>query len=86
MFLGIAADRATRYLLSVLGRIVLRKSFDEMEPKERRKVFKPIGLLAQALTWFWGTTLIGLPGNILIIFEVALKFGVREVGLNVFDF
>jgi len=74
VFLGIVADRATRYLLSVLGRIMLRTSFDEMEPRERRKVFKPMGLLAQALTWFWGTALIGLPGNILVIFEVAVKF------------
>ena len=74
VFVGIAADRITRYLLSVLGRIVFRRSFDEMEPRERRKVFKPIGLLAQALIWVWGTALVGLPGNILVIFEVAVKF------------
>ena len=74
LFLGIAADRITRYLFSIIGKILFRASFDDMQPRERRKVFKPIGLLAQALTWFWGTTLIGLPGNILIIFEVALKF------------
>ena len=74
VFLGIAADRATRYVLSVLGQIAFRASFDEMEPRERRKVFKPVGLLAQALTWFWGTALVGLPGNILVIFEVAVKF------------
>jgi len=74
VFLGIAADRVTRYMLSVLGRIAFRASFDEMEPRERRKIFKPVGLLAQALTWFWGTALVGLPGNILVIFEVAVKF------------
>jgi MscS family membrane protein len=74
VFLGIAADRATRFVLSVLGRIAFRASFDEMEPRERRKVFKPVGLLAQALTWFWGTALVGLPENILVIFEVAVKF------------
>ncbi len=74
LFLGIAADRTTRHVLSIVGKTLFRTSFDDMEPSERRKVFKPIGLLAQALTWFWGTTLIGLPGNILTIFEVALKF------------
>ena len=74
LFLGIAADRTTRHVLSIVGKTLFRTSFDDMEPSERRKVFKPIGLLAQALIWFWGTTLIGLPGNILIIFEVALKF------------
>ncbi len=74
LFLGIATDRITRHVLSIVGKMLFRTSFDDMEPSERRKVFKPIGLLAQALTWFWGTTLIGLPGNILIIFEVALKF------------
>jgi MscS family membrane protein len=74
IFLGIAADRITRQLLAVLGRMVFRTSFDDMEPEERRRIFKPIGLLAQASTWFWGTTLIGLPGNILVILEVAVKF------------
>ena len=74
LFLGIATDRITRHVLSIVGKMLFRTSFDDMEPSERRKVFKPIGLLAQALIWFWGTTLIGLPGNILVIFEVALKF------------
>ena len=74
VFLGISADVATRYLLAMLGRTFFAASFEEMDNKERRKVFKPIGLLAQGGTWYWGTMLIGLPAQILLILLVALKF------------
>ena len=38
-----------------------------------RKVWRPVGLLAQALVWYVGTTKIGLPDFALMILLVALK-------------
>lgn len=45
-----------------------------MERADRRRIVKPLGLLAQAITWYYGTDLVGLPDHFTAILGAALKF------------
>jgi len=73
VFLGFLADLVTRFLMHYLNRAWLKliKSVDQIQTE--RKLWRPVGLLAQALVWYGGTTLIGLPELALMILLTGLK-------------
>ena len=77
IFLGFIADLGICKLLTIAVRWIRRdqKKYDTPEDyKRERKVWKPVGLLAQAVVWYWGAFCIGLPLSLLLIVTVALKF------------
>ena len=78
VLLGVFADVCIRTALRWTCRVVFKQrppeELPEAEQQERKRLWKPIGLLAQAGVWYWGTSLIGLPEAILVILLVGLKF------------
>jgi MscS family membrane protein len=74
IFLGFLADLITRLVLRHATAAWFR--FAKVDDKDRiqQKLWKPMGLLAQALTWYVGTLLIGLPPMALTILLVAVEF------------
>ena len=76
VFLGLFVDFAIRFLLSWIVRFVRKDSDEgdtESDKQAERKVWKPIGLLAQASTWYFGSFLIGFPISVLRVLAVGLK-------------
>lgn len=73
IFIGLLADLLTRGLLNYLTRAWFRYFKGDTGLPTGRKVWRPVGLLAQALVWYVGTTKIGLPDFALMILLVALK-------------
>ncbi len=74
IFLGILADALTRILLRYLYALWFKFRGAETRKEEKRKLFKPIGLLVQALVWYGGTLAIGLPDGIQAVLLIGLKF------------
>lgn len=77
IFLGFMADLSVRKLLSSIVRWIRRdqKLDDTADDRKReQKIWKPVGLLVQAVVWYWGAFCIGLPFSLLLIVTVALKF------------
>ena len=77
IFLGFMADLGICKLLTLAVRWLRRDQKSDVSPddyKRERKVWKPVGLLAQAVVWYWGAFCIGLPLSLLLIVTVALKF------------
>ncbi len=72
IFVGFAADLLTRGVLNVLTRAWFRYRGAELPPQ--RRLWKPVGLLVQALVWYGGTTAIGLPPFALDVVLIGLKF------------
>lgn len=72
IFIGFVVDLLTRLLLGVLTSVWFRFRRGE-EPPERKRLWKPVGLFAQALVWYSGTLLIGLPHWALSVLLVLLK-------------
>jgi MscS family membrane protein len=72
IFVGFAADLLTRGVLRVLTRAWFKYHGEELP--EQRRVWKPIGLLMQALVWYGGTKLVGLPLFALGVLLIGLKF------------
>ena len=73
IFLGFIADLLTRFLLRRITSIVLLHQEGEEERKIERKLWRPVGLLVQALVWYTGTTLVDLPTVMTTILLVGLK-------------
>ena len=73
IFIGLAADALTRRFLSVVSSRWLETYIEEEERAARAKIWRPIGRLANAATWYWGTKLIGLPPATLNILLAVLK-------------
>lgn len=71
---GFVADMITRFSLKWLTRAWYRHVRSEAEGVSRQNPWKPLGLLTQVLTWYWGTLLIGIPTQMVLILLVALKF------------
>lgn len=77
IFFGFLADLSVRNLLTLLVRGIRRDQKEGDTPddqKRERKVWKPVGLLTQAVVWYWGAFCLGLPLSLLLIVTVALKF------------
>ena len=76
VFLGLFVDFSVRFLLSWAVRLLRKDSQSddtEADRQAERKVWKPIGLLMQATTWYFGCFLIGFPIAVLKMLAVGLK-------------
>ncbi len=76
VFLGLFVDMATRFILSALVRFARKNSRQEDTESDKlaeRKVWKPIGLLAQAATWYYGSWIIGFPLGLMKVLAVGLN-------------
>jgi MscS family membrane protein len=73
VFLGFLADLITRIAMHFLTHAWFRFVKGDEQYDEERKLWRPVGLLAQALVWYGGTTLIGLPDFALGILLAGLK-------------
>ncbi|NOZ38890.1 MAG: mechanosensitive ion channel family protein [Planctomycetes bacterium] len=73
IFIGLAADALTRWLFSQISSRWLDNYIEEEEHAARAKIWRPIGRLMNAATWYWGTKLIGLPPATLNILLAVLK-------------
>ncbi|MGI9428779.1 MAG: mechanosensitive ion channel family protein [Bythopirellula sp.] len=73
IFIGLAADVATRWLLALISSRWLDDYVEEEELAARAKIWRPIGRLVNAAIWYGGTKLIGLPPSALNILLAVLK-------------
>jgi len=73
IFIGLAADALTRWFLSLVSSRWLENYIEEEELAARAKIWRPLGRLVNAATWYWGTKLIGLPPATLNILLAVLK-------------
>ena len=73
IFLGLVADRIIRFLLDRLTLGWLRLARMDVDLRAEQGVWKPVGLLAMALVWYGGMTLIGLPAQVLDVLLVAVR-------------
>jgi MscS family membrane protein len=73
IFLGFVADLVVRFSLHYLGRAWFRFIKSSEKFQHERKTWRPVGLLAQALVWYIGTRMIGLPSWTLAILLGGLK-------------
>ena len=74
VFLGLFVDVAIRFLLSTIVRFARKDSRlgdTESDKLAERKVWKPIGLLAQAATWYYGSWIIGFPLGLMKVLAVG---------------
>ena len=71
--LGFAADLLTRLVLSAVTGWWLSVFRTEEFKAKHKSLWKPVGLLTQALVWYGGTTLIGLPPMALIVLLMGVK-------------
>ena len=74
IFLGFVADVVARFILHRLAATWFRLFRGKGKYDTQHGVFRPMGLLVQALVWYGGTTLIGLPDFALSILLLGLKF------------
>ena len=72
IFIGFVADLLTRTILNVITHAWLRYRGEELP--EGRRLWRPVGLFAQAVVWYAGTAWIGLPVIALDVLLVGLKF------------
>ena len=74
IFLGLVADVITRSILTwIADRWFAKNVDDEEESETTAKVWRPLGRLANAAVWYFGTKLIGLPSEVLNVLLVILK-------------
>ena len=73
IFLGFIADLVIRFILRRITSVMLLNEEGEEERKIERKLWRPVGLLAQALIWYGGATLVDLPSVTTTILLVGLK-------------
>ncbi len=73
IFIGLFADSLTRWLFSLVSSRWLDDYVEEEELAARAKIWRPIGRLVNAATWYWGTKLIGLPPATLNVLLAVLK-------------
>ncbi len=74
ILVGVLVDFLVRTVLSSLTVKWLKVVHVEVDPALERSLWKPIGLLSMALTWYGGTVLIGLPPGMLSVLLVAVRF------------
>ncbi|HCK40522.1 MAG TPA: mechanosensitive ion channel family protein [Planctomycetaceae bacterium] len=89
IFIGLIADVLTRGILTALSTRWLDSDVSKEERAMRANVWRPLGRLVNATTWYWGTKLIGLPPATLSIMLVVLKvftiFAAAWTGFAVID-
>jgi len=73
IFFGLVADILTRWFLTLVSSRWLDEYVEEEEVVARAKIWRPIGRLVNAATWYGGTKLIGLSPAILNVLLAALK-------------
>ena len=73
IFLGFVADMVTRFLLKRLTHAWFRFIQNGQKVELDRGLWKPVGLLMQAIVWYYGTKLIGLPVAASAVLLVGLK-------------
>ncbi len=73
IFFGLAADALTRRFFSLVSSHWLDDYVEEEELAARAKIWRPIGRLVNAATWYLGTKLIGLPPATLSVLLAVLK-------------
>ena len=74
VFLGLLVDRLVRQVLSRATATWLRLMKTEIDRELEQGLWKPLGLLAMALTWYGGMLLIGLPSGVLAVLMAAVRF------------
>ena len=74
LLLGFAADALVRFLLHYFSAAWFRFVRTAEEYDAERRLWKPVGLLAQALVWYGGMALIDLPTALLSMLLAGLKF------------
>jgi MscS family membrane protein len=73
IFIGFVVDRITRTLLGRITTIWIHYKQTGHGLKQLENPWKPVGLLSQAIVWYYGTSAIGLPASVLEILFVGLK-------------
>jgi MscS family membrane protein len=73
VLVGFAVDIIVRFVLGRLTAAWMTFFRNGEKLAAERRLWKPVGLLAQACVWYFGTKLIGLPAFALTILLVALK-------------
>ncbi len=81
IFLGFVVDMLVRRVLYQFTKIWFRYLRGNGEIEFDTKLYRPVGLLAQALVWYVGTTLIGLPSMALAVLLIGLKFFTLVAGI-----
>jgi MscS family membrane protein len=81
ILVGFIADLVTRFVLSRLTAAWFRFVQGDVQAKAKRKLWKPVGLLAQALVWFAGTSLLDLPDLAMTVLLVGLKMFAVVAGI-----
>lgn len=74
IFLGFVADMVSRFILHRIAATWFRVFRGNEQYEAQHGVFRPMGLLVQALVWYAGTTVIGLPDFALSVLLLGLKF------------
>ncbi len=74
IFLGFVADVIARFVLHRVAATWFRLFRGDRQYDAQHGVFRPMGLLVQALVWYGGTLLIGLPDFALSVLLLGLKF------------
>ncbi len=74
VFLGMIVDMVVRFLLNRATDAWLKLLKIDADSQPVEGLWKPVGLLARALTWYGGMVLIGLPPQVLHVLLVAVKF------------
>jgi MscS family membrane protein len=74
IFLGFLADQLVRFLLHHLTKMWFRFVVGDADYRVDRRLWRPLGLLTQALLWYGGTRLLGLPdfAQTLLLYGVQL--------------
>jgi len=73
IFLGFLADRLIRWILHSLTKTWFKLVGDKQVETAEWKLWKPLGLLTQALVWYCGTELLGLPEIVQTVLLYGLK-------------
>jgi MscS family membrane protein len=73
IFIGFIVDWITRALLNRITHIWVHYQKSGHGLKQMENPWKPVGLLSQALVWYYGTAAIGFPASVLEILFVGLK-------------
>jgi MscS family membrane protein len=86
IFLGFVSDLVVRSLLHYLSRAWFRFVKSTEQVPVERKLWRPAGLLAQALVWYFGTRIIGLDLALQILLPALKLFAVVAGGWTAFMF
>jgi MscS family membrane protein len=79
---AVFGDLACRLLLQYATAAWFRFVKSESLQDSRRELWKPVGLLAQTLIWYAGTTAIELPSAAMAVAIVAIKFVAVAAGVR----